>query len=250
MHSCLIIDDENRSIETLSKIILTYCENQLEILGIANNIEEAYPLILSKKPDIVFLDIEMPFGSGFDLLERFDSINFQVIFTTGFDQYAITAIKFSALDYLLKPINIQEVKDAVEKAIKNIASNDITNNFKILLESLKMPKNTSNKIPLPVLNGLELVQIDQIVYCEADEDYTHVFLKDGTKKVVTKSIKDFEEHLTSYGFFRIHHSFLVNKTYIKKYTKGEGGTVMTELDVEIPVSRRRKVEFLQWLNEI
>jgi two-component system LytT family response regulator len=192
----------------------------------------------------------MPFGSGFDLLERFDSINFQVIFTTGFDQYAITAIKFSALDYLLKPINIQEVKDAVEKAVKNIATNNITNNFKILLESLKMPKNTSNKIPLPVLNGLELVQIDQIVYCEADEDYTHVFLKDGTKKVVTKSIKDFEEHLTSYGFFRIHHSFLVNKTYIKKYTKGEGGTVMTELDVEIPVSRRRKVEFLQWLNEI
>ena len=250
MHSCLIIDDENRSIETLSKIILTYCENKLEILGIANNIEEAYPLILSKKPDIVFLDIEMPFGSGFDLLERFDSIDFQVIFTTGFDQYAITAIKFSALDYLLKPINIQEVKDAVEKAIKNIATNNITNNFKILLESLKMPKNTSNKIPLPVLNGLELVQIDQIVYCEADEDYTHVFLKDGTKKVVTKSIKDFEEHLTSYGFFRIHHSFLVNKTYIKKYTKGEGGTVMTELDVEIPVSRRRKVEFLQWLNEI
>lgn len=250
MHSCLIIDDENRSIETLSKIILTYCENRLEILGIANNIEEAYPLILNKKPDIVFLDIEMPFGSGFDLLERFDSINFQVIFTTGFDQYAITAIKFSALDYLLKPINIQEVKDAVEKAIKNIASNDITNNFKILLESLKMPKNTSNKIPLPVLNGLELVQIDQIVYCEADEDYTHVFLKDGSKKVVTKSIKDFEEHLTSYGFFRIHHSFLINKTYIKKYTKGEGGTVMTELDIEIPVSRRRKIEFLQWLNEI
>lgn len=250
MHSCLIVDDENRSIETLSKIILTYCDNQLEILGIANNIEEAYPLIKSKKPDIVFLDIEMPFGSGFDLLERFESIDFQVIFTTGFDQYAITAIKFSALDYLLKPINIQEVKDAVRKAITNLTSNSVNNNFKILLESLKMPKNPSNKIPLPVLNGLELVQIDQIVYCEADEDYTHVFLKDGSKKVVTKSIKDFEEHLTSYGFFRIHHSFLVNKIYIKKYTKGEGGTVMTDLDVEIPVSRRRKVEFLQWLNEI
>lgn len=105
MYSCLIIDDENRSIETLSKIILTYCENQLEILGIANNIEDAYPLILSKKPDVVFLDIEMPFGSGFDLLEKFETVNFQVIFTTGFDQYAITAIKFSALDYLLKPIN-------------------------------------------------------------------------------------------------------------------------------------------------
>ena len=192
----------------------------------------------------------MPFGSGFDLLEKFDKIDFQVIFTTGFDQYAITAIKFSALDYLLKPINIQEVRDAVSKAINNIESKQLNDNFKILLENLRKPKNTSNKIPLPVINGLELVQIDQIVYCHADEDYTHLFLKDGSKKVVTKSIKDFEELLTEYGFFRIHHSFLINKSYIKKYTKGEGGSVITELDTEIPVSRRRKIEFLQWLNEL
>ena len=250
MHTCLIIDDENKSIETLSKIILEYCDDKLQILGIANNIDEAYPLILTLKPNIVFLDIEMPFGSGFDLLEKFDKIDFQVIFTTGFDQYAITAIKFSALDYLLKPINIQEVRDAVSKAINNIESKQLNDNFKILLENLRKPKNTSNKIPLPVINGLELVQIDQIVYCHADEDYTHLFLKDGSKKVVTKSIKDFEELLTEYGFFRIHHSFLINKSYIKKYTKGEGGSVITELDTEIPVSRRRKIEFLQWLNEL
>jgi two-component system, LytTR family, response regulator len=127
---------------------------------------------------------------------------------------------------------------------------DTKGNFKILLENIKMPKNVTNRIPLPVLNGLDLVQIDTIVYCEADEDYTHVFLKDGTKKVVTKSIKDFEELLETYGFYRIHHSFLINKFYIKKYTKGEGGTVMTELNNELPVSRRRKSEFLAWLNEI
>jgi two-component system, LytTR family, response regulator len=250
MYKCVIIDDENKSIETLSKIINTYCDSQISILGVSQNIDDAYELIKKQKPDIVFLDIEMQFGSGFDLLERFDEINFQVIFTTGFDQYAITAIKFSALDYLLKPINILELKEAVKKAIKNIESVDTKGNFKILLENIKMPKNVTNRIPLPVLNGLDLVQIDTIVYCEADEDYTHVFLKDGTKKVVTKSIKDFEELLETYGFYRIHHSFLINKFYIKKYTKGEGGTVMTELNNELPVSRRRKSEFLAWLNEI
>jgi two-component system, LytTR family, response regulator len=250
MYTCIIIDDENRSVETLSKIVTTYCEDKLEILATANNIDDAYPLIKNKKPDVIFLDIEMPFGSGFDLLERFDEIDFQVIFTTGFDQYAITAIKFSALDYLLKPINIAELKMAVDKAIVNIENTDYKSNFKIFLDTLKKTKNSTNKIPLPVLNGLELVQIDHIVYCEADEDYTHVFLQDGTKKIVTKSIKDFEELLETYDFFRIHHSFLVNKKYIKKYTKGEGGTILTDLNVEIPVSRRRKSEFLEWLNDM
>jgi two-component system, LytTR family, response regulator len=250
MFTYVIVDDEPKSIESLSKIVETYCEEEMELLGTANNIEDAYTLIKAKKPKLVFLDIEMPFGSGFDLLERFDQVDFQVIFTTGFDQYAITAIKFSALDYLLKPINIIELKEAVKKAIKKSISSQDTMNFKYLIDNLKAAKSGSNKIPLPSLTGLDLVQIDTIVYCEADEDYTHVFLKDGTKKVVTKSIKDFEELLTPYGFFRIHHSFLVNKTYIKKYTKGEGGTVMTDLDIEIPVSRRRKVEFIQWLNEI
>ncbi len=250
MFSCVIVDDENRSVETLTTIIEKYCDNELVIKGKANAIDEAFILINTQKPDIVFLDIEMPYGSGFDLLERFEEIDFEVIFTTGFDQYAITAIKFSALDYLLKPINITELKEAIVKATRRIQNKSSKNDFRLLLENLRKPKNKASKIPLPVLNGLELVQIDSIVYCEADEDYTHVYLKSGSKITVTKSIKDFEELLEAYDFFRIHHSFLVNKLCIKKYTKGEGGLILTELNNEIPVSRRRKTEFLEWLNDI
>jgi len=250
MYTCIIVDDEKKSIETLTLIINNYCDETISILGTAENIEVAFSLIQTKKPDIVFLDIEMPIGSGFDLLQKFKEINFQIIFTTGFNQYALTAIKFSALDYLLKPINIIELKEALIKAIKNIDSKNSNENYRLFLENFKKPKNISNRIPLPVLNGLELVQINTIVYCQADEDYTYVFLIDGTKKVVTKSIKDFEELLEVYGFFRIHHSYLVNKNYIRKYNKGEGGTIMTDLDKEIPVSRRKKAEFLLWLNEI
>ena len=250
MKNYVIIDDEPRSVESLHNIVTNFSDFDLKYLGSAHNIEDGFNLIKQTKPDLVFLDIEMPFGSGFDLVEKFEKINFQVIFTTGFDQYAITAIKFSALAYLLKPINITELKEAIGRANKKIEEKSGSENLKVLLENLKLSKNTNNKIPLPSLTGLDLVSIESIVHCEADEDYTHVFLRDGTKKVVTKSIKDFEELLVSYGFFRVHHSFLVNRVYIKKYTKGEGGSILTDFDVEIPVSRRRKAEFLQWLNEL
>jgi two-component system, LytTR family, response regulator len=250
MLTCIIVDDENRSIQTLETIITSFCNDKVTVVGTANNIDEAYPLIKKNNPNIVFLDIEMPHGSGFDLLEKFDSVNFEVIFTTGFDQYAVTAIKFSAIDYLLKPINITELQESIDRAIKRIENRTSQNNFKVLIDNLKTPKDKNNKIPLPVINGLEFVTIGSIVYCEADEDYTHVFLNDGTKMIVTKSIKDFEDHLGNYDFFRTHHSYLINKSYIKKYTKGEGGTILTELNTEIPVSRRRKTEFLDWINEI
>ena len=203
MHYCR---RRKKSIETLTLIINNYCDETISILGTAENIAVAFSQIQTKKPDIVFLEIEMPIGSGFDLLRKFKEINFQIIFTTGFNQYAITAIKFRALDYLLKPINIIELKETLIKTLKNIDSKNSNENYRLFLKNFKKPKNLSNRIPLPVLDGLELVQINTIVYCQADEDYTYVFLIDGTKKVVTKSIKDFEELLEVYGFFRIHHS--------------------------------------------
>jgi two-component system, LytTR family, response regulator len=248
MYKCVIVDDEKRSVETLKVIIEQYFVYDLTIVGTANSINEAHGLILSIKPDIVFLDIEMPHGSGFDLLERFEKANFEVIFTTGFDHYAITAIKFSALDYLLKPINIEELRDAIEKAKVRMSGKNIGNSIEHLIKNIKNPKDKTNKIPLPIINGFQFVTINTIVYCEADEDYTHVFLNDNQKLTVTKSIKDFEDLLTSYDFFRTHHSFLVNRAYIKKYIKGEGGTILTELGNELPVSRRRKTEFLEWLS--
>lgn len=245
----LIVDDENRSVETLKSIIQNYCSNELTIVGTANNITEAYQRINETNPDIVFLDVEMPHGSGFDLLEKFVNPPFEVIFTTGFDHYAVAAIKFSALDYLLKPINIEELRDAIDKAKNRIKGKNSQISIEHLIQNLRNPKDKANKIPLPILNGFQFVPVNTIVYCEADEDYTYVHLNDGQKLTVSKSIKDFEDLLSNYDFFRIHHSFLINRSYIKKYIKGEGGTIVTDQNAELPVSRRRKTEFLEWLND-
>lgn len=248
MYKAIIVDDENRSVETLKIILQQFCSNEIEIVGTANSIQEAYTLIHAVSPDIVFLDVEMPHGSGFDLLERIPKPDFEVIFTTGFDRYAVTAIKFSALDYLLKPINIEEVKEAVSKAKKRIEGKHTRNNLEHLINNLRHPRDKTNKIPISVVNGFQFVPVNTIVYCEADDDYTYIHLTDGQKLTVSKNIKEFEDILANYDFFRIHHSFLINRDYIKKYVKGEGGTILTEHGNELPVSRRRKQEFLEWLN--
>lgn len=248
MNTCVLIDDEIRSIDTLKTIIENFLDEDLKILGTANSAQEGFNLILKTKPEIVFLDIEMPHQTGFDMLELFNNIDFEVIFTTGFDQYAITAIKFSALDYLLKPINISELQQAVQKAIERLSSKTSDNQIQNLLKNIRSPKDSTNKIPLPVMNGLEMVQVGQIVHCEASQDYTIVTLLNGKTILVSRSIKYFEELLNDYNFFRTHHSYLINKEFIKKYVKGEGGYIITESGKEIPVSRRKKPDFLTWLN--
>jgi two-component system, LytTR family, response regulator len=248
MYKAVIVDDENRSVETLRSIIQQFCSDEVEVIGTANSVQEAYPLILANLPDIVFLDVEMPHGSGFDLLEKFVKPTFEVVFTTGFDHYAVTAIKFSALDYLLKPINIEEVREAISKAKKRIEGKHTQQNLEHLIQNLRHPRDKTNKIPISVVNGFHFVPVNTIVYCEADDDYTYVHLSDNQKLTVSKNIKEFEDILANYDFFRIHHSFLINRDYIKRYIKGEGGTIMTEQGKELPVSRRRKPEFLEWLN--
>ncbi len=248
MYKAVIVDDENRSVETLKSIIQQFCSDEVEVTGTANSVQEAYPLILATSPDIVFLDVEMPHGSGFDLLEKFTKPTFEVVFTTGFDHYAVTAIKFSALDYLLKPINIEEVREAISKAKKRIEGKHTQHNLEHLIQNLRHPRDKTNKIPISVVNGFQFVPVNTIVYCEADDDYTYVHLTENQKLTVSKNIKEFEDILANYDFFRIHHSYLINRDYIKRYIKGEGGTILTEQGNELPVSRRRKPEFLEWLN--
>lgn len=247
MHTCVIIDDETKSVQTLQAIIEKYLADSLQIVGTAASADEGYETIVKNKPQIVFLDIEMPYKTGFDMLEMFDNTAFEVIFTTGFDQYAITAIKFSALDYLLKPINIGELELAVKKAVERIDTLNSASQIQNLLTTIKSPRDTDNKIPLPVMNGLELVRVGDITHCEADQDYTNVFLANGSVVLVSRSIKYFEELLKEYGFFRTHHSYLLNKNFVQKYVKDDGGYVLTEADYKVPVSRRKKTEFLSWL---
>lgn len=149
---------------------------------------------------------------------------------------------------MLKPINIEEVKEAVSKAKKRIEGKHTQNNLEHLINNLRHPRDKNNKIPISVVNGFQFVPVNTIVYCEADDDYTYIHLTDSQKLTVSKNIKEFEDILANYDFFRIHHSYLVNRDYIKKYVKGEGGTILTEQGNELPVSRRRKQEFLEWLS--
>lgn len=246
----IIIDDEDLGRTMLKVLIQKYCP-EIIVAGEASSVKEAKKQIEEHKPSLIFLDIEMPDGSGFDLLKHFPSPFFSVIFITAYDQYAVKAFKYSAIDYLLKPINIEELCDAVKKATKTSYKEET----KFALEHLIDSHNNygiskSNKIALPTLEGLIFIDISEIIRCEADGRYTMCWTNNGKKLHLTRNLKDFEEQLTRFGFCRVHHAHLVNLNHIKNYIKGEGGQItMINGDV-ITVSKRKKEEFLKSLNKI
>jgi two-component system, LytTR family, response regulator len=248
MLQVVIVDDETKGRE-LTKMILTANCPGIKIAGEASNIKEAYDLIMRVEPHLVLLDIEMPGGSGFDLLAKFNEITFDVIFLTAFDQYAIKAIKFSALDYLLKPIDEEDLIAAVKKVENNYIRKTHNGAVANLLNNTK--KLTENpKIGLTTSDGLDFIEIKNIMRCEADGKYTTVFLAEGKKMLVSKNLKEFEELLNEFNFFRIHHSHLVNLDYIKKYQSGRGGYVIMNDGSTITVSQRKKEEFMSNLRKV
>ncbi len=248
MLQTIIVDDEKRGRELLRMVLTTHCP-EVKVVGEASNVKEAYTLILQTDPDLVFLDIEMPGGSGFDLLTKFDEINFEVIFVTAFDKYAIKAIKFSAMDYLLKPVDEEELVKAVKRVEENQNKKSNKDRVSNLIQNVR--KTTDNqKIGLTSSDGLEFIEIKTILRCEADGKYTSVFLHDGKKLLVSKNLKEFEDLLTEYNFIRIHHSHLVNLDYIKKYQSGRGGYVVMSDGSTITVSQRKKEDFLSSLKKI
>jgi two-component system LytT family response regulator len=215
------------------------------VVGNADSIGPAEELIRKMKPDLVFLDVEMPFGNGFDLLEKFEKINFSVIFSTAYDHYAVKAIKINALDYLLKPVDINDLKIAVGKVEGKLkeSNSDTTWQLEALLNNIK-EKGLVKKIAVPSLNGLTFINIEEIVRCESDVNYTNIFLTDRKKITVSKPLKEYEELLSEYNFFRIHNSALINMIHVKQYIKGEGGYLVMSDGVSVEVSRRKKAEFL------
>ena len=184
----IIIDDEELSRKTLYQLLENYCP-EVQVLAEAESADSGYDLIVNKEPDIVFLDIEMPYGSGFDLLKRFDNLNFEVIFVTAYDQYALKAIKSCALDYILKPININELKEAVEKALQNKDTKSDSIKLNTLLQNLSNTNAANARIALPTNEGFEFLKVSEITRCEADGRYTFVFLSNGTKILVAKKFK-------------------------------------------------------------
>jgi two-component system LytT family response regulator len=246
MITAIIIDDEQRSQDVLKKTIEKYC-NDVKIVATGNCVDDAVDLIRNYNPDLVFLDIEMPNGNGFTLFDKVKNIHFDVIFTTAYEEYAIKAFRVSALDYLTKPIDHRQLQDAVNR-LKNKKKLQINEQrFALLLENISNRPDEFNKIALPTNEGYIMINTGDIVYCEADENYTIVYLLNGERMVVSKTLKLVEELLPQKTFYRIHRSFVANLNLIKEYSKENGNSVIMKTGKMLDVSERNKKAFLEIL---
>lgn len=241
MLRAILIDDDQSNLSALSEKLLKHCP-QVEVIWRCDNGEEGIKAIESEKPDVVFLDIEMPVMNGFVLLHQLKYRNFELIFVTAYDHYAIKAIRYSALDYLVKPVEIEDLKAAITKAEANRNSRNSQLQMELLLEHLnnQQPK----RITIPTSDGLRFINVEDIVYLEASNNYTHIYLSTNQKLLVSRTLKDFEDILPSETFLRIHHSTIINKFYVEKYIRGEGGQVVMRHGKVLDVSKRKKSEFL------
>lgn len=237
----VIIDDEEHCRLTLMKQIEWSCP-QVEIIGFANSVENGILLIDEETPDLVFLDIEMSDGTGFDILKQVRKRNFKLIFTTAFDEYAVKAFKVNAIAYLLKPIDGEELSEAIEKI--QAEKNDIIEARLEKLMQFLSSAEKSTKIALPVSDGLQFVNTYDIIRCEADGNYCMVYLKDKSKILISKTIKYLENLIQNQKFIRVHQSHLVNIDFVKKYVRGKNGQIILDDKTIIPVSRSKKDDFL------
>lgn len=242
MLKSIIVDDESKSRESLRILIEDFCEG-VEVCALCQNVDEGIKAIQEYKPDVIFLDIQMQRETGFDLLTRIKNINFEIIFTTAYSEYAIRAFKFSAIDYLLKPIDIEELKLAIGKLNKKLNDNSPIK-LEHLVQNLRVTASENYKLALPTFEGLYFVKISDIVYCEAASNYTEIVTDDGKKHIVSRTLKEYDEILADHNFYRIHNSYLINLNAVKKYVRGEGGYVVMRDDRSLDVSKRKKEGFL------
>jgi two-component system LytT family response regulator len=244
----LIIDDEPDAVNFIASLIGEYCP-RLDLTGTCHSARDGVKFILENPPDLVFLDVEMPHGSGFDLLQQFPEKTFDVIFITAFNHYAIKAIKFSAVDYILKPININEFREAVEKVLnKRTTSHHKNFTYHNLLENLQTVK--PSKLAIPTSDGMEYLFTKAIIRIEADRSYSWFHTQDKRKILVSKNLKEYQELLSDQNFFRAHNSHLVNLEHVKKYIRHEGGMILMDDGAQIPLSRLKRDLFLQQMAKI
>jgi len=240
----VIVEDELASRETLTAYLEKYCPD-VELLAEADSVKSGLEIITLHKPDVVFLDIEMPYGNAFDLLEQIPDVDFEVVFVTAYSNYAIRALNLSASYYILKPISIDELIKAVEKIKSNRDNNEISLHSKVLLDNIQEVNKPNHKIVLPMLNGFEIVQVKEIIRCKANDNFTEFHLKDGSKKLISRTLKFYEELLKEFDFIRVHKSHLINFQYVTKYIKGKGGQVEMSDGSTVDVSVNRKADFLE-----
>jgi two-component system, LytTR family, response regulator len=238
MISAYIVDDEPYCCETLVALLEAYCPD-IKVAGVYFNGRDALEAIKKYSPDLVFLDVEMPHMNGFEMLQGLSSINFELIFSTSYDQYALKAIRYSALDYLLKPVDADELQAAVQKVIAR-KQKPISEQIEILLQKIHAPSTPVTKIAMPTMEGLQMIHVNSIVTCEADSNYTIIHLKEKKMKTVSCTLKEMEELLEDHSFVRVHRCYLVNLNEVDKYIKGEGGYLLMTDGSSVDVSRSKK----------
>jgi two-component system LytT family response regulator len=248
MIKTIIIEDEQKSRDVLASIIQKNCPD-LNIVGLANSVREGVEMIRSLNPELVFLDISMPDGSGFDLLEQVHGHKFELIFATASDQHAIRAIKYSACDYLLKPIDAEELKAAVARVVNKKKAVPNMENLQFLIQQLKRADENFQKITLPTGNAYEIVNVKDIVRCEADGSYTNFYLSDKRKLMISAGLKHYEELLPESDFIRVHHHHLINMNHVVRFLKEDGGYAVMSDGSKIEISRRKKESFMEKLNK-
>ena len=244
MLKAVLIDDEESSLSSLKEKITAYCP-QVQIAALCDNAAKGIEAIDNLHPDIVFLDIEMPVMNGFVMLQQLHYKNFELIFTTAYDHYAIKAIRYSALDYLVKPIEIDDLKIAVNKAEEKRNHSYPNPQIELLVEQLMNKKNSFSRIAIPTTEGLQFIKIEDIIYLEASINYTHIYCEGEKKYLVSRTLKDFEDMLPHDIFLRIHNSYIINKNFAEKYIRGDGGQVVLSNGVILDVAKRKKSEFLK-----
>ena len=245
MIKAIIIDDELHCLDTLSLQLKEFCAD-VQVAERCSSAQRGIEAIKKHKPDLVFLDIEMPLMNGFEMLEQFEEISFAIIFTTSYDQYAIKAIRFSALDYLLKPVDPNELISAVKK-VQEQRHLPLAEQFQMLLKQINGKNSGFNKIAVPTTEGFELIPASEVVYCETNDNYTHLFLKNKNKIIACRTLKDMEEQMQDFRIFiRVHHSYMVNLNEVTKYVRGEGGYLVMSDGSSVNVSRSRKDALMKW----
>jgi len=241
-----IVDDEYQSRNLLDKLLQEHFPGII-VTGQASNVQEGIAGIYAHKPALVFLDIEMNGETGFDLLRKVENRNFQIIFITAHDSYALKAFRYNAIDYLLKPIVLDELKEAVSKAVNQLSAKRIASDAQLenLVQSMRDPKKVNDKIAVPTADGFVLISVQEIVYCRANGNYTEFHLSGGKSLLSSYTLKQYHELLEEQNFFRAHRSYLINLSHVKVYRRGEGGTIIMNDGSEIELSRQNKDAFLQ-----
>jgi two-component system, LytTR family, response regulator len=244
----VIIDDEDHIRDTLINMLEMNCPD-VSVVGQASGVVSGITAIKEFQPDLVFLDIQMKDGTGFDLMYGLPSIDFKVIFVTAYDQYALQAFRFSAVDYLLKPVNPEQLKEAVSRAV-NLMDDHFKKQMKVLEENLQAASNRHKKIILKTNESIHLLDVKEIIFCDSDSSYTTVHTTEGEKIIVSKTLKEYEEMLTECGFYRVHKSYLINLLHIKRFDRQDGGYIVLTNDLKIPVASRKREEMMGLLEKM